>query len=53
MTKFNDMNLAGTTGPFANFIRNPLPEGGNGAGATAKGSDVRFLLFCYPNALLN
>ena len=28
----------GSTGPFNNFINNPLPVGGNGAGAVAKGS---------------
>ncbi|WOO79626.1 Peptide transporter PTR2 [Vanrija pseudolonga] len=29
----------GSTGPFNNFINNPLPKGGNGAGAVAKGAD--------------
>ncbi|WWC72331.1 uncharacterized protein I206_106293 [Kwoniella pini CBS 10737] len=28
----------GSKGPFNNFINNPLPKGGNGAGAVAKGS---------------
>ncbi|KAJ1304342.1 hypothetical protein OPQ81_005499 [Rhizoctonia solani] len=28
----------GTTGPFVNYIQRPLPIGGNGAGAPAKGS---------------
>ncbi|RXK39848.1 hypothetical protein M231_02905 [Tremella mesenterica] len=28
----------GSTSPFNNFINNPLPVGGNGAGAVAKGS---------------
>ena len=27
----------GSSGPFNNFINNPLPSGGNGAGAVAKG----------------
>lgn len=27
----------GSTGPFNNFINNPLPDGGNGAGAVAPG----------------
>jgi POT family proton-dependent oligopeptide transporter len=25
-------------GPFANFVKNPLPKGGNGAGAVAPGA---------------
>ncbi|KAG8963088.1 hypothetical protein FRC03_003453 [Tulasnella sp. 419] len=33
------LSYYGTTGPFANFIRNPLPEGGPGTGATPKGSE--------------
>ncbi|WVQ92948.1 hypothetical protein IAU59_000009 [Kwoniella sp. CBS 9459] len=28
----------GSKGPFNNFINNPLPKGGNGAGAVAKGA---------------
>ncbi|WVQ62925.1 uncharacterized protein L199_001074 [Kwoniella botswanensis] len=28
----------GSKGPFNNFINNPLPDGGNGAGAVAKGA---------------
>ncbi|KAF8706050.1 Peptide transporter PTR2A, partial [Rhizoctonia solani] len=31
----------GTTGPFVNYIQRPLPEGGNGAGAPPKGTEIR------------
>ncbi|KAF8608890.1 PTR2-domain-containing protein [Ceratobasidium sp. AG-I] len=31
----------GTTGPFVNYIQRPLPIGGNGAGAPAKGGEGR------------
>ncbi|KAL8279906.1 hypothetical protein RQP46_007756 [Phenoliferia psychrophenolica] len=30
----------GTSGPFSNFIQRPLPKGGNGAGATPKGTQL-------------